>query len=222
MDDAQALEDRGAPDGSLVQAGFQTAGRGRHAGRLWQADAGRQLLFTIFWRADRFRRPEFAPSLVVGLGLCLWLEALVPGAPVALKWPNDLYLGDRKAAGILVRRRVTASGAGTVHAGLGVNLLPPSDPAGFRTPPASLSDLGLTLDPEAALESLLPALARALDEPDPRSACEARLWRRGQRWELSVPGREGPGLDGVVRGLDPEGRLWFEGPRGLEAIRSGE
>lgn len=220
MDDARALEDAGAPDGSLVQAGFQSAGRGRHEGRAWVSAADDNLLFTVFWSPNRFRVPEFAPSLTVGLGVCLWLEALGLDASVALKWPNDVYLGDRKLAGILTRRRWTASGPRSIHAGIGVNLRPPTGEGDFRTPPASLVDFGLDLTPAQALDGLLHALAVALDHPEPRQACEARLWRRGQALELERPGQ--PVATGTVVGLDLQGRLIWDRDGHQEMVSSGE
>lgn len=217
MDDAQALEDEGAPDGSLVWADHQSAGRGRFADRVWVDTPGEQLLFTTFWSPLRFVARDFAPSLTVGLGVCLWVEALVPGAPVALKWPNDVYLGDAKLAGILVRTRLTSLGPRSIHAGIGVNLRVPRGE--FRSPPTGLSAWGVDLRPDQALASLLPFLARALEEPRPHPLCEQRLWRRGAEVEMNLP--SGPGR-GLVRGLDPNGRLWWEGPGGLEALSSGE
>lgn len=220
MDDAQALEDEGAPDGSLVWAGEQTAGRGRHPGRTWNAAPGASLLFTVFWRPSRFRVPDFAASLTVGFGVCLWLESLGLGAEhrISLKWPNDVYLGDRKLAGILVRRRLS-SGLGSVHAGIGINLLPPVADA-YRTTPTSLAEAGRSLAPDEALVGLLPFLAAALDHPEPRSQCAARLWRRGQPLTLSFP--DGRSASGIPRDLADDGALIWDTERGREVLSSGE
>ena len=223
MDDALALEDRGEPDGSVAWTGFQTAGRGRHSGRAWTAEPGDSLLCTVFWNPYRFSVPNFAPSLVVGLGLCLWVEGLgAPASRVRLKWPNDLYLDGKKAAGILVRRRISASGPGSIHAGIGVNLRNPQDVGKFRTPASSLSDLGVDLTPERALGTLLPALATALSHPDPRSACESRLWSLGQDFALSTPDAQGFVRRGRVLGLDGEGCLIWDRGSGPETVSSGE
>jgi len=223
MDDAQELEDRGEPDGSVAWAGVQTAGRGRHPGRVWYGEPGASLLFTVYWRPSRFRVPEFAPSLTVGLGLCLWMEGLGAASvePVRLKWPNDVYRGDRKLAGILVRQRWSASGQGCLHAGIGVNLSAPPSGAPFRTPATSLAEAGLDLTPVQALTSLLPALATALDHRDPRAACEAWLWRLDAEMELSLPAEDRP-RRGVVRGLDDRGRLVWDTSSGRQTVSSGE
>jgi BirA family biotin operon repressor/biotin-[acetyl-CoA-carboxylase] ligase len=223
MDDAQAMEDRGVPDGSLAWAGFQTAGRGRHPGRVWLGEPGASLMFTVWWHPHRFRVPGFAASLTVGLGVCLWLEGLgLPTAfPVALKWPNDVFLADRKVAGILVRQRWGASGPGSIHAGIGVNLADPGDQSGFRTAAVSLAEAGSFLTAEQALESLLRALALALDHPDPRAACEQRLWKKDQEIQLSLPDGQGRPW-GLARGLDEAGRLIWETADGLQTLSSGE
>ncbi len=220
MDDAQELEDLGEPDGSVAWAGTQTAGRGRQ-GRTW-TDGGSSLLFTVFWHPARFRVLSFAPSLTVGLGVCLWLEtlSLPPEFPIALKWPNDVYLASRKLSGILVRRRMSGSSEGSIHAGLGINLKSPFGVPEFRTPPVSLAEAGAAFAPEAALTGLLPYLAQALDHPDPRSACEERLWKRGQSIELSVAGR--PPASGTVLGLDAQGCLLWETADGVQTMAFGE
>jgi len=223
MDDAQELEDRGEPDGSVAWAGVQTAGRGRHPGRVWHGELSASLTFTVYWHPSQFRVPGFVPSLTVGLGLCLWLEGLgwASTDPVRLKWPNDVYRGDRKLAGILVRQRWNNAGPGRVHAGIGVNLLPPAPTVSLRTPSASVAEGGLDLSPAQALSSLLPALAAALDHPAPRQACEERLWRLGAEMELSLPGDDQP-RRGIVRGLDDRGQLVWDRPSGREVVSSGE
>ena len=223
MDDAQALEDQGEPEGSLVWAGEQTAGRGRHPGRVWLGRPGASLMFTVWWSAARFRFVDFAPSLTVGLGVCLWLESLGIGSqlPVALKWPNDVYLADRKAAGLLVRRKLGQPGQPTIHAGIGINLGFQEADQDFRTPAASLSEAGVRLSPQRALETLLPELEKALSHSDPRGACEQRLWRNNKEMELTLPGAVSSAC-GTVRGLDEFGRLLWDGPDGLAAVSSGE
>ena len=224
MDDARELESRGEPDGSVAQAGYQTSGRGRHAGRVWQAAPGQNLLFTVFWNPKRFLVSRFAPSLTVGLGVCLWLEGLALDAafPVRLKWPNDVYLGDRKVAGILVRQQWGASGGGSIHAGIGINLVPAEDASAYRTPPISVAEVGLLLKPEVALRGVLDGLAEALQCADPRAECEARLWRLAATMELSTPDADGHLRRGLVRGLDEQGRLIWDGPLGVETLSSAE
>ena len=219
MDDALALEQAGAPDGSLVWAGVQTSGRGRNYDRRWEADAGQALLMTVFWRPARFRCRNFAPSLIVGLAVCLWLESLLEHqkSRVRLKWPNDVYIDNKKVAGILVRQIWSGqTEPRSIHAGIGINLQPAPANNAYRNPPISLAEVGITLTPSAALESLLPILAAALEEESPQALAEARLWKRGEVQDLKIDGSESQ--RGRIRGLDDQGRLLWENEQGMTAV----
>jgi hypothetical protein len=77
------------------------------------------------------------------------------------------------------------------------------------------------MTPAEALKTLLPHLAAALDHPDPRGACEQRLWKLGSSLDLTLPDGQ-VSRTGVVIGLDPSGSLVWEGPGGREVITSAE
>ena len=93
-DRARALAAAGAPHGTLVTTGEQTAGRGRQ-GRTWLAPAGQALLLSLV-----LRDPDALLPLRAGLAV-----ADVAGAAARVKWPNDVLLDGRKLAGILVEAR---------------------------------------------------------------------------------------------------------------------
>ncbi len=120
MDEAEALAAVGEPEGTVIVADEQTAGRGR-AGRSWRAPAGTGVLCSVLLR------PSVPPArlgvlpLVAGVAVAESLEA-VCGLPCQLKWPNDVWIDERKVAGVLVTAR---SGSHTIeHAvvGMGVNV----------------------------------------------------------------------------------------------------
>jgi BirA family biotin operon repressor/biotin-[acetyl-CoA-carboxylase] ligase len=225
MDDAESLAARGEPEGCVAMAGHQLAGRGRFSTRRWEAEAGQSLLFTLVIPAG-VAAPATGPgvlapaarfpvSLVLGIGLALWLEGL--GLRPHLKWPNDILIGERKLAGILV-----STFRGHYHAGIGVNLRQ----AGFADrelsrPACSLAMAGLYLAPSAALASLLPCLRQAFDLEDPRAAWGPRLWRLGQEASFRTS-PDAPPRHGVIRGLDRDGALILETPGGRESLISGE
>jgi BirA family transcriptional regulator, biotin operon repressor / biotin---[acetyl-CoA-carboxylase] ligase len=111
----QFLVDADAPEGAVVAAGEQTAGRGR-LGRRWLAPAGTSLLCSVQLRpsVDPSRLPE-----LTGVAARACAEAIEEVASVLpeVKFPNDLLLGGRKVAGILAEAR-----EGRVIAGIGVNV----------------------------------------------------------------------------------------------------
>jgi BirA family biotin operon repressor/biotin-[acetyl-CoA-carboxylase] ligase len=187
-DRARALALAGAPHGTLVTAGAQSAGRGRQ-GRTWVAPPGRALLCSLLLR-------EYDPLLPLRGGLAV---ADVAGDAARVKWPNDVLLDGRKLAGVLVEARPQD---GWAVLGIGINVA--VDPAQL---PPELRALAATLgrapeELEATLDELLDHLARRLAEPaaDCLTALRARdaLRDRPLRWA---------GGEGVGAGIDDAGAL---------------
>ena len=106
---ARHLAGAGAPHGTLVTAGEQTAGRGRQ-GRTWTAPAGRALLLSLVLRVDD---PALIP-LQAGVAV-----AATVGDAARIKWPNDVLVEGRKVAGILVEGRPQE---GWAVLGIGMNV----------------------------------------------------------------------------------------------------
>jgi BirA family biotin operon repressor/biotin-[acetyl-CoA-carboxylase] ligase len=121
QDVARAWADAGAPEGAVVLADHQTAGRGRR-GRRWTASPGRGLLFSVILRPPMLpaRWPELA--LLAGCAVAEGIEEAT-GVPTRLRWPNDVLVAGRKVAGILAEGTVGATGV--VVLGIGVNVGPP-------------------------------------------------------------------------------------------------
>lgn len=140
-EEAKRLARQGAADKTLVWAVSQTAGRGR-GGRRWVSPPGNLYLSLIL-------RPECPVARAVELGfvaavaLGSALDAVAGDLPLAFKWPNDVLLGGRKVAGILIEADSTASGAlDWLVLGVGVNI--GSHPEGTEFPATSLTAEGLT------------------------------------------------------------------------------
>ena len=196
---ARALARNGAPHGTLVTAGEQTAGRGRQ-GRTWSAAPGEALLMSVVIRGPRPLLP-----LAAAVAVC---EALDP-LEAAVKWPNDVWIERRKVAGILVEGRPAA---GWAVLGVGVNV---------SSAPAQLGDaaasIGTDVSVESALDAVLDALARWLgkEADEVLEAWRARDALRGEpvRWS---------GGTGVAAGIDDSGSLLVETEAGLVSLGAGE
>jgi BirA family biotin operon repressor/biotin-[acetyl-CoA-carboxylase] ligase len=225
-EDAARLARAGAPEGTLVVAEHQTAGRGR-LGRRWVSPRHVNLY------ASFILRPPLAPadapqiSLVAAVAVARALAA-AGGPEVAIKWPNDCLLGGRKVAGILTEMDAELDRVRTVVLGIGVNLNTPlrAFPTEVRSIATSLLHAtGQRVDRVAFTASLCDELEAVYD----------RFLREGfasvvADWETfsCLSGRPvtvdcaGRRITGTVRGLDPGGRLVVDGPEGEERIVAGD
>jgi BirA family transcriptional regulator, biotin operon repressor / biotin---[acetyl-CoA-carboxylase] ligase len=116
------LASSGAPEGATVVAEEQTEGRGR-LGRAWVAPPGSSLLVSVVLRPPLPREAVWLTVAAAGVALAEAVDAVAPGAaPAGLKWPNDLELQGRKAAGLLAEAQLDGDRLGTVLLGMGVNV----------------------------------------------------------------------------------------------------
>jgi BirA family biotin operon repressor/biotin-[acetyl-CoA-carboxylase] ligase len=208
MDEAHRLAAAGAPAGTIVIADEQTAGRGR-SGRHWTSHPYHGLWMTLLERPDSESGLDVL-SLRLGLRAAPVLEHFA-GRRVTVKWPNDLYVGPRKLAGILVEARWRDRRPDWVAIGIGVNVAPPADV------PSAVGVRSTTTRGEL-LEALVPALRAAAGERGPLTATEladfaARDYARGR--PCSLPAR------GVVLGISSDGALVIESERGVAHYRGG-
>lgn len=119
-DFARDLADAGEPEGTLVIADEQTAGRGRMA-RGWVAPARSSILMSLILR------PALAPHQLARAVMCLALGAcdavhMATGLDATLKWPNDILLNGKKCAGLLAEAKIVGDQVEYIIAGLGINV----------------------------------------------------------------------------------------------------
>jgi BirA family biotin operon repressor/biotin-[acetyl-CoA-carboxylase] ligase len=201
---ARELAAAGAPHGTLVTAGVQTAGRGRQ-GRTWTAPPGSSLLMSLVLRS-------FDALLPLRAGLAV---ADVAGSTARVKWPNDVLRDGRKVAGILAEGRPqegwTVLGIG-LNAALDVDALPPELANRAATLGRAPSEI------EGVLAELLDTLGERLAAPPAAvlSALRERdaLLGRGVAWA---------GGEGVGAGIDDAGALLVRrGDGTVVALEAGE
>src|SRR5215216_243548 len=119
---AAELASSGVPEGATVVAEEQTQGRGR-LGRAWVAPPGSSLLVSVVLRPPLAREAVWLTVAAAGVALAEAVEAVAPqAAPAGLKWPNDLELGGRKAAGLLAEAQLEGARLAAVLLGMGVNV----------------------------------------------------------------------------------------------------
>jgi BirA family biotin operon repressor/biotin-[acetyl-CoA-carboxylase] ligase len=213
----------GAPEGLVVVADEQTAGRGR-SGRNWSAPPGSSLLCSVLLR------PPVPPSrlgplpLLIGVAVAEAIET-VAATTCALKWPNDVLIDGRKVAGILIQSRLSESRVEYVNVGIGINL---------DVPDSALPDGAISLSSAAASaidrDAVLMALIERLDvahssyvESEGRPSLDGWTRRAAMLGEQIAVRLEGGELSGRLIGVDEVGRLLLETTSGdVVALTQGD
>ena len=223
------------PEGYGLRADFQTAGRGR-LDRDWEG-APAANLYVSYALAGAGFTPErlFAASQLAALAVCDAVEAVAPRVDCAVKWPNDIYVADRKLAGILIESTLVGGRVGYLIVGVGANVNQRDLPARFRA-----TSLAAETDLEYAPAALARAVATALQrEVGALRAAHAagdthtlhqryheRLRGLGAlaRYELTGTSGARPDNDAprdivaTLRGVVPDGRARLETPAGEERL----
>ncbi|HEY1276099.1 MAG TPA: biotin--[acetyl-CoA-carboxylase] ligase [Thermoleophilaceae bacterium] len=201
---ARELALGGAPHGALVTADEQTAGRGRQ-GRAWTAAPRSALLMSLVVR-------DFTPMLPLAAAVAV-CDAIAP-LEARIKWPNDVWIDERKVAGILVEGRPQE---GWAVLGIGLNVTTREFPEELREIATSLAVAGSDATTEEVLAALLPALDRRLaDDPaDVLAAWRERdaLLGRRVRWQDG---------EGIAAGVSDSGSLLVDTSSGRLTLGAGE
>jgi BirA family biotin operon repressor/biotin-[acetyl-CoA-carboxylase] ligase len=207
----------GLPEGAVATTDHQTGGRGR-LGRSWVEAPGTSVLVSVLLRPPPERRaPEL--SLVAAVAVALVVEEATTLA-AQIKWPNDVMLARRKAAGILSEMR-----GDEVVVGIGLNVNQTRDqlPADARTAAASLRTVTGREHDRAALLELLLARLGGCYEAWRAGGLDAVYDDLGSRDFLRGRRVRHEGADAVATMIDREGRLVLELASGDQrAVESGE
>ncbi len=219
---ARARVDAGERGAAVVIADAQSAGRGQR-GRAWQSPPGAAVYLTVVWPSGRRLAGLAGLSLVAGLAVRATLARWQVDA--RLKWPNDVWVDERKLGGILVEVLGDRRGS-IVLIGIGLNLeLPPAAVAGIDQPWIDLAQTLPSLPTRNALiGALLSELHRCLIQfEDSGLAGFMDAWRAADAlagkhiWLLESQGR----VSARAIGIDELGRLKVETDGRERLIASG-
>lgn len=222
--DLAAAARDGAPEGRVLVAEWQSAGRGR-LGRSWSAPPRSALTFSVLLRPDRAAPALWAwVPLLVGVGAADAVRRAT-GVGAVLKWPNDVLVEDRKLAGILAERERDA-----VVVGLGLNVGVAPEELPSDTDATSLAVEGSTVDRDSLLLALLHAIERhylawRAAGGDVRESGVYERYRGlcatvGRHVRVELPG--GGTLRGTAEDVDVQGRLVVRRPDGTHAVSAGD
>ncbi len=200
-------------EGDVIWADEQTRGRGQQ-GNSWASEAGKNVTFSLVLE------PVFLPAgeqfellRAVSLGIADALSA-AGVEQVRIKWPNDIYAGDRKIVGILIENDILGANMARAIAGIGVNVNQTVFPAWVPNPTSIALQCGAETDRGEFLEEVCRAVMARYSSLARGETGALRgdylkiLYRLDQRAEYRLPG--GEEFSGTIRGVGESGELIVE------------
>ncbi|NOZ69516.1 MAG: biotin--[acetyl-CoA-carboxylase] ligase [Deferribacteres bacterium] len=223
----QAGRLRHDPEGIVVVADSQTAGRGRF-GRRWESPPGVNLYFTVLLRPPLQPREAPLVTLAAGTAAASAIREFT-GLKAEIKWPNDIIVNSRKTGGILVEMKTGTRGISLLAAGIGinVNMTPEALPEDIRPFTTSLrAESGRAVDRAGLFALILDKLEHAykiLLNGDKRALINE--WLRlnftiGKKIQVKTPHGI---ISGVAEAINDSGELMIRLSSGeLETARAGD
>ena len=202
------------PDLYAVYADFQTAGRGAGNNK-WHSSRGSNILTSIYFETGLDAADQFVFNLWFATATRRFLAKYVPD--ILIKWPNDMYVHDRKLAGDLTEHSVSGDRLDFTIAGIGINVNEEQFPKDIPHPTSLLLETGKHYDVEALLNEYLavlqeyrPLLSKE-HEAKLRDEYLSHLYRLNEQHPYIVHGQQ---ITGTIRNIDRFGRLIMELPGG--------
>ncbi len=205
----------GIPEGTLVRAGYQSAGRGQ-AGNSWESRAGENLTFSLILY-PRFLAPERQFFLSEAISLAITDFLLLYLEEARIKWPNDIYAGGKKIGGILIEHAVVGQVLAHSIVGIGLNINQTEFSPELPNPVSLRMLTGERYDPGLCLDLLCATIEKRYDSLKKGSFEQlehhylSRLIGRGS-W-LKYRDRE-ESFEACIRSVEPMGTLVLEDRKG--------
>lgn len=196
----------------MVLARRQTAGRGQR-GNAWESEPGKNLTFSLLFRPEAFPAVgQFAISEASALAVVDFLAAY--GISANVKWPNDVYVGDRKICGILIQHSLAGCEIAHTVIGMGINVNQREFFSDAPNPVSMSQVSGREYDLGEAAGKMARCLERRLaliaTEGSRRSLHEEfldRLWRNDGAFHQFADRRSGERFEARIDGVDPAGPI---------------
>lgn len=205
---AAMLREQAPAEGTVITASFQDSGRGQ-PGNSWESEPGKNLLMSVILYPVMVSP---ASQFIISRMISLAVHDLVAGysAAARIKWPNDIYVGDDKIAGILIENSIMGETLGSTIAGIGLNVNQMTFRSNAPNPVSLRKVTGREMDLAAITGDLIAALDRryAMVISGETAALEKEyhraLYRAGEWHRFSDDGGE---FDGMIERVLPDGML---------------
>ncbi len=220
---ARDMAERGEPEGAVVAADYQTAGRGRK-GRRWHSPAGRNLYFSVILRPSISAAFIYHVTMLASVAVCQALRELEVDA--LIKWPNDVYVSGKKICGVLTEADLLSSGVNYLVVGVGVNVNAgpedfPEDVRGIAT--SLLMEKGIRFNRAKLLARILLLMDRWYAKLKLRETADLFRYWREHNYTIGRRVKVEGGLEGEAIGITPVGELLVRDEAGrIHQVSAGD
>ena len=195
----------------VVVADFQTAGKGCGS-NTWESERGQNLLFSVLIHPQKVSaRTQFIITQMVSVALCNTLQRYIPQTP-EIKWPNDIYVGDKKICGVLIENRLEGHRIKDCVIGIGLDVNQPVFVSNAPNPVSIKQLTGRDTDRDELLAAFLDELQKAIDNKGIHQAYMNRLYRREGLHPFEANGKR---FMATVVGTTDDGRLMLQDANGI-------
>ena len=204
------MKENGVGD-QVVVADYQTAGKGCGSNS-WEAERGQNLLFSVMIHPKSLQaKNQFIITQVVSVALCKTLDSYLQ-KPISIKWPNDIYVGDKKICGVLIENRLQGRMIKDTIIGIGLNV----NQTVFKSDapnPVSIKQLtGKDTDREELLTAFLEQLNKTAKSTTIIADYKARLYRREGKHLFMTNNTT---FEASIVDVKDDGRLMLEDEKGV-------
>lgn len=150
-------------EGSVVVTDFQTNGKGTEA-NTWESEKGKNLTFSLILYPTFAADQQFVLNKAISLGINDFLKSELHYYSITIKWPNDIYINDKKVCGILIQNSVLGNKLDYVIVGIGLNVNQTHFISNAPNPVSMKMTSGLEYNLEQMLYKLLQSISKRYDQ----------------------------------------------------------
>ena len=205
------MKENGKQNDMVVVAEYQTAGRGCGTNS-WESERGKNLLCSLFIHPKNFQaKSQFIITQLVSVALCKAIEKFA-NKPVEIKWPNDIYVGDKKICGVLIENRLQGRMVKDTIIGIGLNV----NQTEFKSDapnPVSIKQLtGKDTDRDEVLKAFIDEMNECCRTRTCIADYKARLYRREGKHKFMT---QNTVFEASIVDVKDDGRLMLEDDMGI-------
>lgn len=164
----QLLSQQRPENGCVIITDHQTKGKGQDTSS-WESEKGKNLTFSIILYPGFTADQQFVFNKAISLGIYDFLKTELPEHTVSIKWPNDIYIGNKKACGILIQNSVTGNKLDFVVVGIGMNVNQTVFKSDAPNPVSLQMITGIEYDLDIVLEKLLECIFKRYSQVNPET-----------------------------------------------------